>query len=113
MVTLSPETPKAEPPAEPQPQMDNLFQPLLRQLAKHFVSVLIRDEDREPVPTPSYSRLQPISGFLVSVRGRWFIVTAGHVLQAIEEDIINKGREITRADAYVGWALEKKTDALI
>jgi len=72
------------------------------EFGKHFVSLLAWDE-----PTTGDSDLRDpmaLSGFIASVKGLWFWVSAGHLLRAIDERLDGGRRRITRTMFFDRWA---------
>ncbi|MGH7790646.1 MAG: hypothetical protein ACRERC_27545 [Candidatus Binatia bacterium] len=67
----------------------------VRSLSKHFVSLCWTD----PSSTIENVRHQAYSGFVVSIRRRWALVTAGHILGRIN-------RAIDGGQCLAGWTLD-------
>lgn len=73
-------------------------------LSRHFVSLIWIDHEvsQHGVYSPDSSDCISISAFVMSIRGRWFIITAGHVLQDIRRRITT-GRKITSCRIFDSW----------
>lgn len=83
---------------------------LLPYLGRHFVSLWcihqLVDRDGDPVDSDALSF--HISAFVISVRGHWFLVTAGHVFSRIESEIHSAGRRITQCYLMDHWGTGSK-----
>ena len=82
--------------AENQQWTEEDLKQLLKQFGNHLVclagSYKILDKDENPVGDEKF---YSYSGFVISIGGNWFIVTAGHVLQDLEEKSRHKQILIT------------------
>jgi|GEM_PF-1014122 len=71
---------------------------MLKHLSRHLVAIFWIHARSEPIPTPqstdeAYDARQSMAtGFLLSVDGTWFVITAGHVLAQIEQSIASPRR---------------------
>lgn len=75
------------------PTRDFNDHPLYRLLRRHFISIGGLTRSRLD-PDAAWQPFE-VSGFVISVHGMWFFVTAGHVLDTIEE--VRKDQE------FSGW----------
>ena len=78
---------------------------LIRFLSRHLVSLTFFD--RSPARATEFfgaGRMMLVSGFVVSVRGVWFWITAGHVLEEIDA-ALSAGQQLEdwKLDDTFGW----------
>ena len=73
----------------------------LRRLARHCVAVVW--EDRAADETRQSSGIA-FSAFIMSVRGFWFLVSAGHIVEAFRERQAQNGRKFVRGHIVDSWS---------
>jgi len=81
----------------------------VRSLAKHFVSLTWQDTTPGERAERNAGAGQhfAVSGFLASVNGHWFLVTAGHILREIEGALV-RGQSLEGWRLDDSWSLEAK-----
>jgi hypothetical protein len=80
---------------------------LLLELSVHIVAIVWIDADK----ATKRERELVLSGTLVSVAGRWFILTAGHILRDL--DAVLAQRDFVHCDLYGNWKSEYTEDGKI
>ena len=75
----------------------------IKLFGRHIVSMGWLDQTRElATENDGRGRNFCTSGFVVSIRGIWFLITAGHILDGLEE-ALRKGHKLTDFHVHDGW----------
>jgi hypothetical protein len=81
---------------------DDLRRLVFEMFGRHFVSLLVCYRPKTG-PDTGKEKCRNYSGFILTIRGIWHLVTAGHILQRLEKAVNSGEVEITRSyllDSY-------------
>lgn len=113
MPAVPPPTPPG-PPSDPSISPEATIGPDFRRLifemfGRHFVSLLVCYRPKTG-PDAGKEKCRNYSGFILTIRGIWHLVTAGHILEGLENAMHSGEVEITRSYLLDSYGSERVTD---
>jgi hypothetical protein len=110
MAAVAPSTDPSSPLGSPgDPTGPDFRRQLFGMFGRHFVSLLVCYRPKTG-PDAGKEKCRNYSGFILTIRGIWHLVTAGHILEGLEKAMDSGQVEVTRSYLLDSYGAERVTD---